>query len=155
MIFMTIHEQIKETIKEVMRAKDMVRLNVVRGLLSAFTNELVAKKRKPSDTLPDEEALEVVGRAVKQRKDSIAQFEKGGRNDLAESEKAELVYLEKYLPKMMSLEEILPIVEVKMKEMGVTDKSKVGMLLGALMKELKGKADGADVKATVDKLLGA
>ena len=152
---MTIHEQIRETIKEAMRAKNAVRLNVVRGLLSAFTNELVAKKRKPSDMLPDEEALEVIRRAVKQRKDSVSQFEKGGRNDLADGEKAELIYLEKYLPKMMSPEEILPVVEAKMKEMGVTDKSKAGMLLGALMKELKGKADGADVKAVVDKLLGA
>ncbi|MEK7129219.1 MAG: GatB/YqeY domain-containing protein [Patescibacteria group bacterium] len=152
---MTIHEQIRETIKEAMRAKNAVRLNVVRGLLSAFTNELVAKKRKPSDMLPDEEALEVIRRAVKQRKDSVSQFEKGNRSDLADGEKAELIYLEKYLPKMMSPEEILPVVEAKMKEMGVTDKSKAGMLLGALMKELKGKADGADVKAVVDKLLGA
>ena len=152
---MTIHEQIRETIKEAMRAKNAVRLNVVRGLLSAFTNELVAKKRKPSDMLPDEEALEVIRRAVKQRKDSVSQFEKGNRSDLADGEKAELIYLEKYLPKMMSPEEILPVVEAKKKEMGVTDKSKAGMLLGALMKELKGKADGADVKAVVDKLLGA
>ena len=105
--------------------------------------------------LPDEEALEVIRRAVKQRKDSVSQFEKGNRSDLADGEKAELIYLEKYLPKMMSPEEILPVVEAKMKEMGVTDKSKAGMLLGALMKELKGKADGADVKAVVDKLLGA
>lgn len=113
------------------------------------------QKRKPSDMLPDEEALEVIRRAVKQRKDSVSQFEKGNRSDLADGEKAELIYLEKYLPKMMSPEEILPVVEAKMKEMGVTDKSKAGMLLGALMKELKGKADGADVKAVVDKLLGA
>lgn len=149
-----LQKNIQEELKEAMRSKDTVRLNVLRGLLSAFTNELVAKKRKPTESLTDEEAMEVIRRAVKQRKDSISQFEKGGRNDLADSEKAELAHLEKYLPKMMTPEEILPIVEAKMKELGVIDKSKSGLLTGALMKDLKGKADGADVKAVVDKLMG-
>jgi len=150
---MTIHEQLKEELKNAMREKNTVRLNVVRGLISAFVNELVAKKRKPDEILSDEEAVEVIRRGVKQRKDSIEQFEKGGRMDLAENEKKELPYLEKYLPKMMPRKEIKNIVQAKMSELGITDKSKAGQLTGALMKELKGKADGADVKAVVDELL--
>ncbi|MDP3958126.1 MAG: GatB/YqeY domain-containing protein [bacterium] len=150
---MRLHEKIKEELKDAMRAKDPVRVSVVRGLLAAFVNELVAKKRKPDEKLADDEALAVIQRAVKQRKDSIEQFEKGGRKDLADNERAELPHLEKYLPKMMSREEIRPIVEAKMKELGATDKSKAGQLTGALMKDLKGKADGADVKAVVDALL--
>lgn len=149
-----IHTQIKEELKEAMREKDSVRLNVIRGLLTAFMNDLVSKKRKPNEELGDDEVIEVIRRGVKQRKDAIDQFEKGGRKDLADSEKAELVHLDKYLPKLMSQDEITPLVQAKIKELGITDKSKVGQLTGALMKDLKGKADGADVKAVVDKLLG-
>ena len=147
---MSLQEQIKSQIKEAMIAKDAVRLTVLRGLSSAFTNELVATNRKPQDMLTDEEALAVIKRAVKQRKDSIEQFTAGGRPELAESEQAELVHLEGYLPQMMSREEIQKIAEAKKAEMGVTDKSKVGQFMSVLMKELKGKADGADVKAVVD-----
>lgn len=151
--FMTLHEQIKGTLKEAMLAKDAVRLTTVRGLLSAFTNELVAKKTKPDALLSDGDALAVIKRAVRQRKDSIEQFANGGRADLAENEQKELAILEKYLPGTMSQDQIRPIAEAKMKELGITNKSKMGMLMGTLSKELKGKAEGADIKAVVDGLL--
>lgn len=147
-----LHSNIKSQIKEAMLAKEAVRLSVVRGLVAAFTNELVAKGRKPTEELSDEETLAVIRRAVKQRKDSIEQFKAGGRNDLVEAESAELAILEKYLPKMMSREEIKKIAEVKKTELGIVDKSKMGQFMGALMKELKGKADGGDVKEVVEKL---
>lgn len=147
-----LHTQIKDEIKQAMLAKDQIRLTVLRGLLSAFTNDLVSKKRMPQEILSDEEALEVIKRAVKQRKDSIEQFTSGGRPELAEDEKAELSVLEKYLPEMMTQDEIKPIAEAKITEMGM-DKSKAGMIVGAIMKDLKGKADGNDVKAVVDSLL--
>ena len=150
---MTLHETLKEHLKESMKAKDEVRLRTVRSMLTAFTNELVATGKKPQDMLDDEKALTVVSRLAKQRKDSIEQFERGNRNDLAEIEKAELAVLQTYLPTMMSQEEIRPIVETKIAEMGIADKSKMGMLLGAVMKDLKGKADGADVKAVVESIL--
>ena len=134
-------------------AKDEVRLRTVRGLLSAFVNELVAKKMKPDEMLSDSDALAVIKRGVKQRKDSIEQFERGGRTDLAESEQAELAVLGKYLPETMSREQIRPIAEAKMKQLDITDKSKMGMLMGALSKELAGKAEGSDIKVVVDELL--
>jgi uncharacterized protein YqeY len=130
-----------------------VRLQTLRSIISGFTNELLNLKRTPQDELSDEEVLTVVRRAVKQRKDSIEQFEKGGRPDLSESEKAELSILEAYLPKMMDREEVLKIAKAKKEEMGVIDKSKIGMFMGTLMKELKGKADGDMVKSVVDELL--
>lgn len=150
---MAIHETIKAGIPAAMRAKDEVTLRTLRSLVTAMTNEVVAKKRKPDEFLTDEEAITVLKRASNQRKDSIEQFEKAGRNDLAEPEKAELVVIESFLPAMMSREEIEAVVKAKIAEMGA-DKSKAGMLTGAVMKELKGKADGGDVKAVVDTLLG-
>ena len=149
---MSLQETIKSQIKVAMLAKDALRLSVVRGISAAFTNELVAKMRKPEEKLSDEEALAVIKRLVNQRKDSIAQFGKGGRQDLVDSETAELVILEKYLPKMMSREEIKKIAEKKKTELGISDKKDTGKLMSALMKELKGKADGADVKMVVENL---
>ncbi len=149
---MTLQETIKSSLKEAMMAKDSVKMTVIRGLMSAFTNELVSIGRTPQDVLSDEEVLTVIRRAVKQRKDSIDQFKTAGRDDLVESESAELALLEVYLPQMMSKEEILTIAEAKKVELGVTDKSKVGILMSALMKDLKGKADGTDVKSVVEGL---
>jgi uncharacterized protein YqeY len=149
---MTLQETIKSSLKEAMMAKDSVKMTVIRGLMSAFTNELVSIGRTPQDALSDEEVLTVIRRAVKQRKDSIEQFKTAGRADLVDSESAELALLEVYLPQMMSKEEILKIAEEKKVELGVTDKSKVGILMSALMKDLKGKADGSDVKSVVEGL---
>ena len=148
-----IQQQLRKEMTEAMRAKDTVRLTTIRGLISSFTNELVVKKKKPDEELSDEDALVVIARAAKQRKDSIEQFEKGGRNDLAEKEKEELKIIESYLPQMMSLEEVEKVAVAKKELLGVTDKSQMGQLMGAIMQELKGKADGADVKKAVEKLL--
>jgi uncharacterized protein YqeY len=150
---MAIHENLKKSIPDAMRAKDAVRLQTLRSLVTAMTNEVVAKKRKPDEFLTDEEAATVLKRASNQRKDSIDQFTKGGRPELAEPEKLELAIIESYLPSMMSREEIATIAKAKMAEMGVTGKAEAGKFTGALMKELKGKADGGDVKAVVDSLL--
>lgn len=147
-----IHEQLKKSIPDAMRAKDEVKLRTLRSLVTSMTNEVVAKKRKPDEFLTDDEALAVLKRAASQRKDSIEQFERASRNELAEPEKAELAIIETYLPTMMSREEIETVVKAKIAELGA-DKSKAGQLTGAVMKELKGKADGADVKAVVDSLL--
>lgn len=150
---MSLHEQIKGEVKRAMLAKDRVKLDVVRGLLSAFTNELVAMKRKPDETLDDEPALAVMRREAKKRKDSIAQFETGNRADLVASEKAELKYIEVYLSPLMSRDEIRPLALAKKTELAATNKSDAGKLMNALMKDLKGKADGGDVKAVVDNIL--
>ncbi len=148
-----LHEQIKGELKEAMKAHDAVKLRTVRSMLTAFTNELVATNRTPQSMLEDAEVLAVIKRLSKQRKESIVQYEGAGRTDLSEPEKEELTVLESYLPQMMSREEIRPVAEKKVAELGAVDKSKMGMLIGSLIKELQGKADGADVKAVVEELL--
>jgi hypothetical protein len=147
-----LQQKIREDLKDAMRAKDELKLNVVRGFLSAFTNELVSKKRKPQDELSDEEVTTVLQRLVKQRKDSIDQYTAGGRADLAQQEEAEMKIIETYLPEMMSYEAILEAVKNKQQELGATDKTKSNMLMGSVMKDLKGKADGTLVKKAVDSL---
>lgn len=148
-----LQQKIKSELPAAMKAKDSVRVNVLKGMMSAFTNELVARGVPPQGELDDEGVLTVIRRLAKQRKDSIEQFTKGGRQELADKEAAELVILESYLPQMMPLDEIRKLAEAKQSELGITDKAKAGMLMGALMKDLKGKADGADVKTAVDELL--
>lgn len=149
---MSLHQTIRDQIKESMKAGDKVRLEVMRGLVTAFTNELVAQKRTPQDVLTDEEALLVISRLSKQRKDSIEQFTKGGRMDLVEEETKQLAILSEYLPEMMGREEIEKIAKNKKDELGLSDPSKKGLLMSSLMKELKGKADGVTVKEVVDQL---
>jgi uncharacterized protein YqeY len=150
----SIHESIKSGIPEALKARDQVRLRTLRSLTTAMTNEVVSKKRKPDEFLTDEEAMAVIKRAANQRKDSIEQFEKAGRLELTVPEKEELAVIDSYLPAQMSSEEIEKVVRVKMAEMGVTSKAESGKFIGALMKDLKGQADGNEVKAIVDSLWG-
>lgn len=148
----TTHESIKSELKDAMKAKDDVRLRTIRSLLSMFTNELVATSRTPQDMLADDEVMSLIKRATKQRKESITQFEAAGRQELADPEKAELAILEGYLPQMISQDDIRPLAEAKKAELGIDDKAKMGMLVGALMKDLNGQADGGDVKTVVESL---
>lgn len=150
---MSIHETLKKSIPEALRAHDEVRLRTLRSLVTAMTNEVVAKKRKPDEYLTDDESIAVLKRASNQRKDSIDQFEKASRHDLVEPERLELTIIESYLPQMMSREDIEAIVRQKMSETGISAKADAGKFTGTLMKELKGRADGGDVKAVVDNLL--
>ena len=150
-----LQEKIKSELKEAMKSKNTVLMTVLRGLLANFTNELITKKKKPQDEISDELAMTVIKKAVKQRKDSIEQYTKGGRNDLVEIEKAELEILEKYLPEMMSSDDIKKIAEIKKTELKIEDKSKTGILIGAILKEIKtvgANADGSDVKKVVEEL---
>jgi len=147
-----LHEQIKNNIKEAMKARDTVRLEVMRGLVTAFTNELVATGKTPQDFLSDEEVIKVITRASKQRKDSIEQFTKGNRMDLVEIEKDQLSIIEEFLPKLMDMSEIEEIVKNKISELEIKDPTKKGMFMASVMKDLKGKADGSLVKEVVDKL---
>ena len=149
---MSLHDELRESLKAAMKAKDAVALTTVRSIMTACTNELVATKRTPQDQLADDEILNVIKRLAKQRKESIVQYEAAGRPELAEPEKLELVVLEAYLPTLMTQDAIRPVAEAKKAELGITDKSKLGILVGAVMKELAGQADGGDVKTVVESL---
>ena len=132
---MSLHTDIKSSLKDALKAKEEVRLRTIRSILTALTNELVATGKTPQDELSDEEVLAVIKRLAKQRKDSIEQYSAAGRDDLVGPEKDELIILEGYLPQIMSQEEIRPVAEAKKAELGIDDKSKMGMLMGAVMKE--------------------
>lgn len=149
---MSLHEEIKTSLKDALKAKDAIKLRTVRSIITAATNELVNTGRTPQDWLTDEETQTVIKRLAKQRKESIIQYEANYRPELALPEKEELEILESYLPQMMSQADIKPIAEAKKAELDIDDKTKLGMLVGAVMKELAGKADGNDVKQVVESL---
>lgn len=143
---------IKADMIAAMKAKDDIRVQTLRGCMAAFTNELVAKGKKPTDEVDDAMAVTVLKRLVKQRRDSADQFERGGRPELAQKELAEQRIIEGYLPRTVSREEIEKVARSKMTEMGATDAKAMGKLMGAVMKEFGGNADGNDVKEVVSAL---
>lgn len=150
-----IHKQVKQDVTSAMKEGEKDRLLAARNLLSALTNELVSKKKRPSEMLDDEDAISVVRRLAKQRKDAIEQFREGNREDLVQAEEKELAYLEKFLPQAPPQEEIEKVIEAKKKELGITDKSGMGRLMGVVMKEMRGSADGTEVKKLVEKSLSS
>lgn len=145
--------KVQEQIKNALRAKDTVRLTTLRGMLAAFINELITKGRKPNERLEETEATGVIRRLVRQRRNSIEQFEKGGRLDLANNEKAELSILEEFLPTQITESQIREIALKKKEELAITDMTKAGILTGAVMRETAGVADGKEVKKIVEEIL--
>lgn len=144
-------DKIKAEIKAAMMAKEADKLQVLRLISAAFTNELVTQGRPPTEPLSDEDCMKVIKRMAKQRKDSIEQFTAGGREDLAEAEKAELAIVEALLPAQMSETEIEEKVKAKLAESPL-DPTKKGQFVGTMMRELGDTADGATVKAVIDRL---
>ncbi len=147
---MSIATNIREQLKLAMKEKNQDALDTFRSVISAFTSELVASGKTPQDEVIDEIAQKVIQKIIKQRQDSISQFEAGGRNDLAEIEKAQLAFLVPFMPVQMSEEKIREIVLAKKEILNFTDKAKMGMLVGAVMKEVGASADGAVVKKIVE-----
>jgi|AntRauTorckE6833_2_1112554.scaffolds.fasta_scaffold02433_7 uncharacterized protein YqeY len=149
---MTLHESLRISLKEAMKDKDKVRLSVIRNILGSITNELVATKRTPQDILPDKETLQVIKRLSKQRQEAIVQYEAADRTEQAAAEASELAILQNYLPQTMSVAEITPIAEAKKQELGLTDSSQIGRLIGAVKQELGDQAEGNEIKKAVDSL---
>lgn len=151
---MSLQLKVREALKIAMKDKDQVALDTLRAVLAACTNEAIALGKSPQEELSDEQLLVVIKRLVKQRKDAIDQYTQAGRADLIAAEQAQLYILEQYLPAAMSEADIKIIAVKKKEELGITDKSKAGILVGAVMKELAGQADGTFVKKVVDSLFG-
>lgn len=149
---MNLKEKIHNDLKEAMKAGDVLRRDTLRMLDSAIKNAEIEKMKKETG-LADEEVVEVAARAVKQRKDSIEQYEKGGRADLAEKEKQELEILLAYLPEQMGEDKIREVVKGVIAETGASSKADMGKVMGAAMGKLKGQADGNVVKKIVEEAL--
>lgn len=148
---MTLKEKITSDLKEAMKAGETKKRDTLRLLDSAIKNAEIEKKKR-EEGLNDEEVLEVISRAVKQRQDSIKQFEDGGRPELAEGEKEELAILMPYLPAQLSEDEVRTVVKETISATGATT-ADLGKLMGQLMSKLKGQADGNIVRKIVQEEL--
>ncbi|MCK5237235.1 MAG: GatB/YqeY domain-containing protein [Deltaproteobacteria bacterium] len=148
---MNVREDLTKQIATAMKAKDKVRLAVLRMLLSSVKYKEIEQK---SD-LSDEEFLQLISTTVKQRKDSIEQYKTGGRKDLVEKEEAELEVVMEFLPEQLSEDEVRAIVEDAVKSTGAASPKEMGKVMGAIMPKVKGKADGKLIQDLVKKALGA
>lgn len=149
---MTLKEKIISDLKEAMKAGDAKKRDTLRLLDSAIKNTEIEKKKR-EEGLNDEEVLEVISRAVKQRLDSIKQFEDGGRPELAEGEKEELEILMPYLPAQLSEDEVRKNVEETIAQMGATSAADLGKVMGVAMVKMKGQTDGNVVRKIASEIL--
>ncbi|MBM7097112.1 GatB/YqeY domain-containing protein [Bacillus sp. H-16] len=146
---MDLQKQLNEDMKQAMKNKEKQRLVVIRSVKSALQNEQI----KQGKELTEDEALTVLGREMKQRKESLQEFEKANRDDLVAKIKAEMEVLETYLPEQLSDEELQKIVDETIVQVGASSKSDMGKVMGAIMPKVKGKADGNQVNRLVVKSL--
>jgi uncharacterized protein len=145
---MSLQKRIDEDLKDAMRAKDVARLSVLRLLKAALKNAAIEKVGAEGE-LNDADAVVVIRKQVKQRHDSIESFEKGGRADLAEKEKAEIEVLSNYLPQAISAKELQRIVGETIAEVGATSRAQMGAVMKALQPRIAGRADGKTLSAEV------
>lgn len=150
---MTLQERVDSDLKDAMRARDAVKLGVLRMLKSALKYSAIEKSGAESQ-LDDAEAVQVVRKQVKQRQDSIEQFEKGGRPELAAKEKEELALLNAYLPQGLGAEELANMVRETITELGATSKAQMGAVMKALQGKIAGRADGKTLSQEVQRQLG-
>lgn len=147
---MSIKDQILIDLKKAMKAKDSEKLRVLRSIKSKLMEKEISERQGgEGSAVSNEQAVEVLMKAAKQRRESIEQFEEGGREDLAEKEKVELDVIESYLPEMMDEEEIRKTVKEKIEVLGASTMADMGKVMGVLMEELKGKAEGSMVSRIV------
>src|ERR1700674_1825311 len=150
---MTLQERVDSDLKDAMRAKDAVKLGVLRMVKSSLKYSAIEKGGAESQ-LDDAEAAQVIRKQVKQRQDSIESFEKGGRPELAAKEKAELAILNAYLPQGLNADELAKIVGETIAELGATSKAQMGAVMKALQAKIAGRADGKTLSQEVQRQLG-
>ncbi|MEX0772263.1 MAG: GatB/YqeY domain-containing protein [Balneolales bacterium] len=150
---MSIYKNILADLKTAMREKDAVRLNVLRSLKAAILQKEISERKGGEGELSDEQVNAVIMKSAKQRKESIDQYEKYERKDLADKEKEELTIIESYLPKMLSEDEVRDVVKSVIDETGASSPQEMGKVMGRVMPQLKGKADGALINKVVKEQL--
>ncbi len=146
---MGLKERLLQDMKEAMKSKDRIRLSTIRMINSLIKNAEIEKRGE----LTDNEIINLLQKYAKQRKEAIEMYEKGGRQDLVEKEKAELQIVESYLPPQMSEEEIRAVVEEAIKETEASSPKDIGKVMKAVMPKVKGRADGSLVNKIVKELL--
>ena len=147
---MSVREQIMADLKAAMKSGDTDTRDTLRGLTAAIKQVEIDSAK----SLDDAGVEAVVMKQAKQRRESIAEYSRAGRTDLVEQEELELAILDRYIPQMMSQDEIEVIAAQTIADLGVTDVRGMGQVMGKLMPQLRGKADGRDVNIVVRRLLG-
>jgi hypothetical protein len=137
--------KLKEDLKDAMRGGDTVAVGTIRMLISQFQYARIQAGRD----LTEEDAIGLLQRAVKTRRDSIEQFEKGGRADLAAKERAEIVIVERYLPAAMGADDMARAVDALLLELGLTEKKDLGRAMKEFMARNRGRVDGKTVNALI------
>ncbi|MYB23211.1 MAG: GatB/YqeY domain-containing protein [Chloroflexi bacterium] len=147
-----VREQLRSDLRDAMRARDVMRRNTIRMLEAAIKNAEIDKR---GQALAEADILAILQRQVKQRRESIEQFRQGGREDLAEQEELEIGIIEHYLPAQLSRDEIEARARAVIEQVGAAGPGDRGKVMGMLMRELRGEADGSIVNAVVGELLDA
>jgi uncharacterized protein len=146
---MSVLDQLTQDMKDAMKQRDKERLSVIRMLKASLQNESI----KLGKDLSDDEALTVLSRELKQRKDSLQEFEQAGREDLAEKTKSEIEVVKAYLPEPLTDEQLANVVAETIQEIGASSKADMGKVMQALMPKVKGRADGGKVSRLVQEHL--
>lgn len=146
----SLRERLRDDLKAAMRARDAVRRDTIRLVEAAVKNAEIEKR---GAELSDQDVQAILQRQVKQRQDSIEQYEQADRSDLADIERAEIAVIEAYLPQQMSREEIETAARAAIDQLGASGPGDRGKVMGRLMSQLRGQADGATVNAVVSDLL--
>jgi hypothetical protein len=145
-----LRDQLRSDLKDAMRARDALRRDTIRFLEAAIKNAEIESR----EALSDDDVPPLIQRQIKQRRDSIEQFRKGGRDDLADKEAAEIGVLEAYLPAQLSRDDIVVAAQAVIDEVGASGVGDKGKVMGPLMGKLRGEADGRVVNEVVSELLG-
>jgi uncharacterized protein YqeY len=147
---MSLLNRLNDDMKQAMKNREKEKLSVLRMLKAALQNEAIKLNK---GELSEDEELTVLSRELKQRKDSLQEFENAGRTDLVEKTKAELEIVQSYMPKPFTEEELLEIIKQTIAEVGASSKADMGKVMGAIMPKVKGKADGSLVNKLVQQQL--
>lgn len=147
---MTLKDRLNDDLKDAMRSRDTLKRNTIRLLLSAIGYEEIARKQGDLD---DEAVTQVLTKQAQQRRDSIEAYTKGGRADLVAQEEAELAIVTAYLPAPLSAEEIGAIVDAAIADAGASGPQDMGKVMGRVMPQVRGRADGRQVSALVNQRL--
>ncbi|CAM4133766.1 hypothetical protein BAMA_22095 [Bacillus manliponensis] len=146
---MSLLGRLNDDMKQAMKNKQKEKLTIIRMVKAALQNEEI----KLQHSLEEDEELTVLTREVKQRKDSLLEFKKAGREDLVDKLKSEIQILETYLPEQLTEEELAAVIKQVISEVGAASKADMGKVMSAVMPKVKGKADGSQVNKLVSQLL--
>ena len=153
-MLMSLKDRISEDIKTAMKAKDKVRLETVRSIKKVILEKEVSVRPQGQESLTESQETEVLVQQAKQRREALEMFRQAGRDDLVEQQVQELAIIEEYLPKQLSDEEVGAVVDEVMASVGASSIKDMGKVMGAVMQQLKGKADGQKIQAIVKAKLG-